>query len=268
MKKRLIMGAIHDAIKNQDMSQFRAILRQSKTPNATSQNIVNELDDEGNSPLLLAAEAHSLSMAETLLERGADINQQNINGDTPLHITVRGGCIGILNILLERGAEINQQNRNGDTPLQLAREYQSDVEKDVQSKKLSYLATHQKSHLENIERQAVNIVWILERKGVLGTAEVVATAAQHSDFIDGAGSLEHGGGTAIASEAALPEAELLEPFPSNSIAPLSAEQSTAPFAAEQLQAEDLPAIDLMNGACWLTAGCVGAAILWLASDFG
>jgi hypothetical protein len=57
---------------------------------------------------------------ERLLDRGADINAQNIHGMTPLHISILWNVPDITMLLLERGADVSKRDRAGSTPLHLA----------------------------------------------------------------------------------------------------------------------------------------------------
>jgi hypothetical protein len=57
---------------------------------------------------------------ERLLDRGADINAQNVHGMTPLHISILWNVPDITMLLLERGADVSKRDRSGSTPLHLA----------------------------------------------------------------------------------------------------------------------------------------------------
>jgi len=70
---------------------------------------------------LMAAAAHGHErVVEMLLQRGADVNLQNIVGVTALMLAVRYGLERVFELLLQRGAEINKQNSYGDTALMFA----------------------------------------------------------------------------------------------------------------------------------------------------
>ena len=49
--------------------------------------IVNYSDDYGHYPLQAACFGSHYEIVELLIEKGADVNQQDINGNTPLHST-------------------------------------------------------------------------------------------------------------------------------------------------------------------------------------
>lgn len=60
-----------------------------------------------------AIEGGHLETVKMLLERGADVNQENEWGQTPLMLAAKEGQSSILNALLDKGANINQQSKFG-----------------------------------------------------------------------------------------------------------------------------------------------------------
>ena len=83
---------------------------------------VNQEDNFGNTPLLIAVRNNNADIVKMLLDKGADVNQvDNSNiGLTPLLITVRNNNADIVQILLDKGALVNQADINGQTPLLIA----------------------------------------------------------------------------------------------------------------------------------------------------
>ena len=62
------------------------------------------------------------SIAYTLLDHGANPNQQDVNGNTPLHIAVCSSKLDVVILLLKNGADpVKVSDRSGRTPLQLAK---------------------------------------------------------------------------------------------------------------------------------------------------
>ena len=67
-----------------------------------------------------------LETARELLNRGVNVNAENNQGETPLHIVSRGqhdsqeDGVGIVQLLLGRGANVNAQDKGDLTPLHLA----------------------------------------------------------------------------------------------------------------------------------------------------
>lgn len=77
---------------------------------------VNAIDDQGRTPLHLAAEYGSREAVRLLLSHGATITSDN-NGSTPLH---KAGSVETAVLLLDAGATVDQPGLCGKTPLILA----------------------------------------------------------------------------------------------------------------------------------------------------
>ena len=56
-------------------------------------------------------------LAELLISRGADVNAEQEEGMTPLHIAARNGNAGIIAVLISKGAAIEKKDRSGHTSL-------------------------------------------------------------------------------------------------------------------------------------------------------
>ena len=86
------------------------------------------IQDGGSTPLMFATghsnTTSSLDTVKLLLDRGADINHQNMYGWTPLMHASRysntDSSINTVKLLLDRGANINIQNSSGRTALMFA----------------------------------------------------------------------------------------------------------------------------------------------------
>lgn len=75
----------------------------------------------GDSTLLYWAGCfNQLSVVETLLSAGADINAQSLDRRTVLWIAAYMGHFDIVKLLLDKGARANIANKSGDTPLCIA----------------------------------------------------------------------------------------------------------------------------------------------------
>ncbi len=82
-------------------------------------------DDVGQTPLFAAVRSGKVETVRALLDRGVEINAQNLYGDTPLHIAARGDASGtpnsdLLKALLDGGANANLANARGDLPIHIA----------------------------------------------------------------------------------------------------------------------------------------------------
>ena len=77
-------------------------------------------NDNGSTPLHVAAYKGYTSVIDHLLTRGAAIDAKTDNGMTPLHIAADEGHTAIVDHLLNRGAAIDAKNKGGWTPLHIA----------------------------------------------------------------------------------------------------------------------------------------------------
>lgn len=78
-------------------------------------------DNIGRSPLHLAAREGHYEAIRCLLDRGADVNARNKFGTTPLHEAAAMNRLDTAKLLISRGASVNAANSIfGDTPLHYA----------------------------------------------------------------------------------------------------------------------------------------------------
>jgi uncharacterized protein len=77
---------------------------------------------DGWTPLHLAAFFGWADLANTLLDRGADVNCRSTNSmkNTPLHAAAAGGGVALVDLLLKRGANPNATQEGGWTALHAA----------------------------------------------------------------------------------------------------------------------------------------------------
>jgi len=85
---------------------------------------VEAKDNDGRTPLHWAAIKEHIDIAELLLTNGADVNATVTDGYgkglSPLHFAASNGHAEIAQALLEAGAAINAKDKNGKTPLYYA----------------------------------------------------------------------------------------------------------------------------------------------------
>lgn len=87
---------------------------------------VNAADGGGHNPLYRAANGQGRAedgraAIELLLPHGADVNQvTGVGGMTPLHMAARRGTSSIAEALLDAGADIEAKDKKGETPLRRA----------------------------------------------------------------------------------------------------------------------------------------------------
>jgi len=78
-------------------------------------------NNQGFNALIIATNENHVEIAEYLLEKGADITTTDPrNKRQAIHIAARLGYIGILDVLLKKGVDVNQATANKEMPLHLA----------------------------------------------------------------------------------------------------------------------------------------------------
>lgn len=115
----------------EDVDQLRAAIDASKLtalsrafdrvdPHDGSEINLNRLDDEGCSCLHLAC-VHGLpTLAEMLVDAGANVNVLSAQADTPLHYATYAGHANIVQLLLNNGADPTLRNHEGMTSIDVA----------------------------------------------------------------------------------------------------------------------------------------------------
>ncbi|WP_264730444.1 ankyrin repeat domain-containing protein [Wolbachia endosymbiont (group B) of Episyrphus balteatus] len=82
---------------------------------------INVTNESGQTILHSAAGSDKIELVRRLLEKGANINSVNAVMETPLHYAVaEGGDLGTVKLLVDKGANINAANIYDRTPLHLA----------------------------------------------------------------------------------------------------------------------------------------------------
>jgi uncharacterized protein len=104
-------GELIQAVENNDLEKVREILQDTSYP-------INETNDKGETPLLIAAHENYIEAAKLLIEAGADINQQDHIQDSAYLYAGAQGKTEILKYMMEH-AEPNQAvvNRYGGNAL-------------------------------------------------------------------------------------------------------------------------------------------------------
>lgn len=81
---------------------------------------VDALDDEGSSPLHLAATGGRLTAMEILFASGADVSVGNDAGNSPLHLAASYGRTQAVSMLLGKGADKDAARHDGETAMMCA----------------------------------------------------------------------------------------------------------------------------------------------------
>ncbi len=102
-------STIFDVSRSGTVAQAKILFKQNP-------KIINEINDAGYSPLILACYRGNTEVAKFLINNGADLNYNNAMG-TPLMAAVVKNNIEIVNLLLEKNVNVEQKDANGTTAL-------------------------------------------------------------------------------------------------------------------------------------------------------
>ncbi|HEY3378629.1 MAG TPA: ankyrin repeat domain-containing protein, partial [Armatimonadota bacterium] len=92
---------IHDVCKQGKVSSIEQILKNNPIA-------IQYKDEEGNSPLHIAATSGNIELLKFLVRKGADVNDINFDGDTPLIALAGIGLPDAITILFEGKADLNK----------------------------------------------------------------------------------------------------------------------------------------------------------------
>ena len=81
---------------------------------------VNQSDNEGTTPLHVAASKGYKDLVKALIGADADVNQSDNEGTTPLHVAASKGYKDLVKALIGADADVNQSDNEGKTPLHVA----------------------------------------------------------------------------------------------------------------------------------------------------
>ena len=81
---------------------------------------LNAVDEYGNAPLHVAAEAGHAAVVEFLIAHGADMSAADSYGGTPLHLAAIDGHAAVVEYLIAKGADVNAKAEDGNTALHMA----------------------------------------------------------------------------------------------------------------------------------------------------
>ena len=78
---------------------------------------VNRAMRNGRTPLWIACDKGHVDVARLLLDKGADVNRAMKDGATPLFVACQEGRVDAVRLLLDKGADVNKADGAGVTPL-------------------------------------------------------------------------------------------------------------------------------------------------------
>jgi hypothetical protein len=89
-------GEIHDTAKIGDLEKVQALLKDNP-------DLVFSRDNDGATPLHMAAYWGHKDVAELLLANRPEVNAKDTDGETPLHMAVAGGHEDVAELLRQHG---------------------------------------------------------------------------------------------------------------------------------------------------------------------
>jgi len=105
---------IHNAASNGDVGKVSELLK--KDP-----SLLESRDDNGMTPLLVAARDGKPNVVTLLIAKGASITAATKTGDyDALSLAAKNGQKDVVAILLDKGSDASRKDSDGDTPITLA----------------------------------------------------------------------------------------------------------------------------------------------------
>ncbi len=105
---------VFDAIRSGEIETVRRLIYENP-------DLGHRRDERGFTPLVMATYSNQLEIAELLIEKGADVNEQDAMGNTPLMGVCFKGNLEIIEMLLAKGADVHFKNSKGDSALSYAK---------------------------------------------------------------------------------------------------------------------------------------------------
>ena len=90
---------------------------------------INKANNDGITPIFMAASAGHCPEIELLINAGADMNKHSKNGVTPLLMAIYNNHLPAIELLIRRGVDVNKPRDNGETPLMFLVSRPNNIEK-------------------------------------------------------------------------------------------------------------------------------------------
>lgn len=110
---------LFEAIRKEDLISVKQILDKDRS-------LLNQIDERGSTPLLLASYLGFEEMTDYLLSLRPDLDVQDASGNTALMGVCFKGHTEIARKLLQAGVNPNLKNTMGDTAISFAKMFQKD----------------------------------------------------------------------------------------------------------------------------------------------
>ncbi|MCX6558445.1 MAG: ankyrin repeat domain-containing protein, partial [Candidatus Aminicenantes bacterium] len=104
---------IHKAASAGDLETVKRLLEQNP-------KLLQEMDENGRTPLHWACRGVHFDLVKYLVERGADVNARDNGAMAPLHSVASRGHLDAAKLLLAAGARVDAETKGGWTALHLA----------------------------------------------------------------------------------------------------------------------------------------------------
>lgn len=105
-------GPLHGAVLANDLTGIEQLLAKGEK--------INEINEEGVWPLLIASTYGFADVSKLLISKGANVNQANQYGYTALHEAASMGYIKVVKVLVKSEADVNKTDVNSYNALKYA----------------------------------------------------------------------------------------------------------------------------------------------------
>ncbi len=120
-----------NAVENGQLEQVQNLLK-------AKPDLVKARDNDGWTPLIMAARFNQVNLIKLLLKSGAKVDDVDNEGSSALHHASASGRMEAVKTLVENKAQVSLKNQGGDTPRKLAKSSGHDKVSDYLKKKKGF----------------------------------------------------------------------------------------------------------------------------------
>jgi len=120
-----------NAVENGRLEQVQNLLKEKP-------DLVKARDNDGWTPLIMAARFNHVNLIKLLLKSGAKVDDVDNEGSSALHHASASGRMEAVKTLVENKARVSLKNQGGDTPRKLAKSSAHSKVADYLEKKKGY----------------------------------------------------------------------------------------------------------------------------------